>query len=359
MEKIVESFELYGKQYRLETGELAKQATGSVVVTQGDTTVLVTAVISKEEKDYDFFPLTVDFIEKMYAVGRIPGGYLKREARPSDKGTLTARMVDRPIRPGFADGFKREVHVVCTTLVVRQHEPARHHLRHGRQRCPHAGRGSLRRPRRLRAHRPRRGDGRVHREPHVRGIRELRSRADHRRHGRLHLHGGGRRRRDLRRGHAGRHDVRPGGHRRVLRSPAALPRPCEHRAGRVARPRRRPGHRRARRAVHGRDVRRAARRRQAFAHGQGGRAQGRASRRSSSPTRSAPHGRATSPPSSRSSRRRPCARWSSRRASAPTAVVPRTSARCTSCRATCPACTARACSSAARRRCSPSARSAC
>ena len=122
MEKIVESFELYGKQYRLETGELAKQATGSVVVTQGDTTVLVTAVIG-QEKDYDFFPLTVDFIEKMYAVGRIPGGYLKREARPSDKGTLTARMVDRPIRPGFADGFKREVHVVCTTLVVDSINP--------------------------------------------------------------------------------------------------------------------------------------------------------------------------------------------------------------------------------------------
>lgn len=117
MEKIVESFELYGKSYRLETGELAKQATGSVLVTQGDTTVLVTAVIG-QEKDYDFFPLTVDFIEKMYAVGRIPGGYLKREARPSDKGTLTARMIDRPIRPGFADGFKREVHVVATTFVV-------------------------------------------------------------------------------------------------------------------------------------------------------------------------------------------------------------------------------------------------
>ncbi len=123
MEKIVESFELYGKQYRLETGELAKQATGAVVVTQGDTTVLVTAVISNQEKDYDFFPLTVDFIEKMYAVGRIPGGYLKREARPSDKGTLTARMVDRPIRPGFVDGFKREVHIVCTTLVVDSVNP--------------------------------------------------------------------------------------------------------------------------------------------------------------------------------------------------------------------------------------------
>lgn len=123
MEKIVESFELYGKQYRLETGELAKQASGSVLVTQGDTTVLVTAVISNEEKDYDFFPLTVDFIEKMYAVGRIPGGYLKREARPSDKGTLTARMVDRPIRPGFVDGFKHEVHIVCTSLVVDSVNP--------------------------------------------------------------------------------------------------------------------------------------------------------------------------------------------------------------------------------------------
>ena len=120
MTKIVESFELYGKQYRFETGELAKQATGAVLVSQGETTVLVTAVVSKEEKNYDFFPLTVDFIEKMYAVGRIPGGYLKREARPSEKGTLTARMIDRPIRTGFPDGFKREVHVVATTFVCDQ-----------------------------------------------------------------------------------------------------------------------------------------------------------------------------------------------------------------------------------------------
>ena len=123
MNKIVESFELYGKQYRFETGELAKQASGAVLVTQGDTTVLVTAVVSKEEKDYDFFPLTVDYIEKMYAVGRIPGGYLKREARPSERGTLNARMIDRPIRPGFADGFKNEVHVVATTLVADHVNP--------------------------------------------------------------------------------------------------------------------------------------------------------------------------------------------------------------------------------------------
>lgn len=118
MEKIVESFELYGKQYRFETGELAKQASGAVLVTQGDTTCLVTAVISNQEKDYDFFPLTVDYMEKLYAVGRIPGGYLKREGKASNKGTLTARMIDRPIRPMFAEGFKQEVHVVATTFVV-------------------------------------------------------------------------------------------------------------------------------------------------------------------------------------------------------------------------------------------------
>lgn len=123
MEKIVQEFELYGKKYRFETGELAKQATGAVLVTCGETSVLVTAVVSKQERDYDFFPLTVDFIEKMYAVGRIPGGYLKREGKPSDKGTLTARMIDRPIRPGFPDGFKNEVQIVATTFVVDGENP--------------------------------------------------------------------------------------------------------------------------------------------------------------------------------------------------------------------------------------------
>ena len=120
MNKIVEKFELYGKEYRLETGELAKQTTGAVLVGQGDTTVLVTAVISNEEKNYDFFPLTVDYIEKMYAVGRIPGGYLKREARPSEKATLIARMIDRPIRPSFPDGFRNEVQIVAMPLVADQ-----------------------------------------------------------------------------------------------------------------------------------------------------------------------------------------------------------------------------------------------
>ena len=120
MTKITHEFELYGKSYRLETGELAKQATGAVVVSQGDTILLTTAVVYKERRDLDFFPLTVDFIEKMYAVGRIPGGYLKREARPSEKGTLTARLVDRPIRPSFPDGMRNDVHIVITTLSCDQ-----------------------------------------------------------------------------------------------------------------------------------------------------------------------------------------------------------------------------------------------
>ncbi len=123
MNKIVEEFELYGKNYKFETGELAKQSTGAVLATCGETTVLVTTVVSKDDKDFDFFPLTVDFIEKMYAVGRIPGGFLKREAKPSEKGTLTARMIDRPIRPGFPDGFKKEVQIVATTLVCDPDNP--------------------------------------------------------------------------------------------------------------------------------------------------------------------------------------------------------------------------------------------
>ncbi|MDO4403783.1 MAG: polyribonucleotide nucleotidyltransferase, partial [Atopobiaceae bacterium] len=123
MAKVTHEFDLYGKHYVLETGELAKQATGACLVRQGDTTALVTVVVSKERKDYDFFPLTVDFIEKMYAVGRIPGGYLKRESRPSEKGTLTARMIDRPLRPSFPEGFRNEVQVVATSLVADQQNP--------------------------------------------------------------------------------------------------------------------------------------------------------------------------------------------------------------------------------------------
>ena len=123
MAKVTHEFDLYGKHYTLETGELAKQTTGAVLVKQGDTTVLMTAVVSKERKNYDFFPLTVDFVERMYSVGRLPGGYLKRETRPTDTATLTARMIDRPIRPSFPDGFRNEVQIVATSLVCDQINP--------------------------------------------------------------------------------------------------------------------------------------------------------------------------------------------------------------------------------------------
>lgn len=124
MTKIVEQFELYGKTYSLETGEVARQATGAVIVRCEDTTVLVTTVVSKDQKDFDFFPLTVEYVERMYAVGRIPGGYLKREGRASEQGILTARMIDRPLRACFADGFRNEVQVVAMPLVHDQmHAP--------------------------------------------------------------------------------------------------------------------------------------------------------------------------------------------------------------------------------------------
>lgn len=123
MTLVSKTFELYGKTYTLESGELAKQATGATLVKQGDTTALVTVVVSKERKNYDFFPLTVDFNEKLYAAGRIPGGYLKREGRPTEKATLTARMIDRPIRPSFPDGFRNEVQIVATSLVADQKNP--------------------------------------------------------------------------------------------------------------------------------------------------------------------------------------------------------------------------------------------
>ena len=123
MAKVTHEFDLFGKHYTLETGELAKQATGECLVSCGESTVNVTVVVSKERKNYDFFPLTVDFVEKMYAVGRIPGGYLKREARPSEKATLTARLIDRPIRPSFPEGFRNEVQIVAMPLVADQVNP--------------------------------------------------------------------------------------------------------------------------------------------------------------------------------------------------------------------------------------------
>ena len=120
MGKVTERFELFGQEYVLETGELAKQAGGAVIVRQGDSVVLVTATASKEAKDLDFFPLTVDVEERMYAAGRLPGGFIKRETRPSEKAVLTARMIDRPIRSAFADGFRNDVQIIVTVLSADQ-----------------------------------------------------------------------------------------------------------------------------------------------------------------------------------------------------------------------------------------------
>src|SRR5215204_7510711 len=111
------SVEIGGQEITFETGKLAKQADGAVVVRSGETMVLATAQGRMEAREgADFFPLTVDVEERMYAAGKIPGGFFKREGRPTERAILTARMIDRPIRPLWPSGYKNEVHVVCTTL---------------------------------------------------------------------------------------------------------------------------------------------------------------------------------------------------------------------------------------------------
>ena len=112
------SLDFHGRNLKIETGEIAKQAGGSVLVRYNDTVVLSCATANHEPKDTDFFPLTVSYEEKLYSVGKIPGGFLRREGRPSEHATLTARLIDRPIRPLFAEGFRNEVQVVNTVLSV-------------------------------------------------------------------------------------------------------------------------------------------------------------------------------------------------------------------------------------------------
>ncbi|OJG78919.1 polyribonucleotide nucleotidyltransferase [Enterococcus ratti] len=107
-----------GRLLQVEVGQLAKQANGAVLVRYGDTVVLSAAVASREAKDTDFFPLTINYEEKMYAAGKIPGGFIKREGRPSTEATLTARLIDRPIRPMFAEGFRNEVQVTNIVMSV-------------------------------------------------------------------------------------------------------------------------------------------------------------------------------------------------------------------------------------------------
>ena len=117
MAKVTKTFQYGQHQVTLETGEVARQASGAVVVRMADTVVLVTAVGNRNAKEgMDFFPLTVDYLEKFYAGGRIPGGFFKREGRQTERETLTSRLIDRPIRPLFPEGFRNEVQVIATVM---------------------------------------------------------------------------------------------------------------------------------------------------------------------------------------------------------------------------------------------------
>lgn len=124
MEHRVFTTDFAGRTLTIETGKYAQQANGTCLVRCGDTAVLVTATASKTPRaGIDFFPLSVEFEEKMYSVGKIPGGFIKREGRPSEKAVLTARLIDRPIRPLFPKGFYNDVQVICTVLSVEQDIP--------------------------------------------------------------------------------------------------------------------------------------------------------------------------------------------------------------------------------------------
>ncbi|KQL54590.1 polynucleotide phosphorylase [Heyndrickxia shackletonii] len=122
-EKQIFTMDWAGRKLSVEIGQLAKQANGAVLVRYGDSGVLSTATASKEPKTVDFFPLTVNYEERLYAVGKIPGGFIKREGRPSEKAILASRLIDRPIRPLFADGFRNEVQVVSVVMSVDQDCP--------------------------------------------------------------------------------------------------------------------------------------------------------------------------------------------------------------------------------------------
>src|SRR5574341_1152808 len=115
----------YGRPLSIEVGRMAKQADGAALVRYGETVVLATAVADKEaRRDTDFFPLTVDYQEKTFAAGKIPGGFFKREGRPSEKEILTCRLIDRSIRPLFSDGLRCETQVIATVLSAdRENDP--------------------------------------------------------------------------------------------------------------------------------------------------------------------------------------------------------------------------------------------
>ena len=162
-----------GRTLTIETGKLARLAGGSVTVRYGDTMVLGTANRSEPRPGLDFFPLTVDFEERMYAAGKIPGGFIKREARPSENAILAARQTDRPIRPLFPEGYKDDVQLVITVLSTDQeNQPGRR--RHDRRvRGADDQRDPVQRPDRVRPRRPHRR--RVRRQPDLQPAQPTRS----------------------------------------------------------------------------------------------------------------------------------------------------------------------------------------
>ncbi len=116
-----QEMEWAGRTLTIETGKIARQADGAVMVSYGETIVLATVCSKKEAGEgVDFFPLTIHYLEKAFAVGKIPGGFVKRETKPSDRETLTARLIDRPIRPLFPENYHNDVQVICTVLAYDQ-----------------------------------------------------------------------------------------------------------------------------------------------------------------------------------------------------------------------------------------------
>ena len=197
-----------GKQIKFETGRMAKQASGAALTSSGDNVILATAVASPDPKEgIDFFPLTVEYREFTYAGGRIPGGFIKREGRPSEKEILTSRQIDRPIRPLFPETFRNETQVVAFVYSAdKENDPdvlgingASCALALSRHPLPRSGRRGSHRPHR----RP------VHREPHLRRARESTLEHHGRRHQGRHRDGGVRREGVLRRARRRRHRVRP------------------------------------------------------------------------------------------------------------------------------------------------------
>ena len=119
LKALKKSIEVGGRTLTLETGRMARQASGAIFASYGDTQLLATATGTMEPREgIDFFPLTVDYEEKMYAVGKIPGGFIKREGRPTEKAILSDRIIDRPVRPLFPKAYKNDVQVVVTVMSV-------------------------------------------------------------------------------------------------------------------------------------------------------------------------------------------------------------------------------------------------